>query len=198
MHILTRRELVRLSAAAGAACGATWLALRLPPDRMARAERDARLMASSPTGSAEAPLKALTRTEYLVLVAAAERIFPRDEIPGATDLGVASYVDRALAEARSQPWASGFREGLARLDAESEKRFSVPFHRVAATDQDALIAAWGRGADPPDKRFVHNLIVATLEGALCDPTYGGNAECQGWKMLGVRPDPFAPSKANAR
>ena len=59
-------------------------------------------------------LRVLSVPEYFTLSAACERVFPRDDTPGAIDLGAPVYIDRALAVRPLPVWADDFRGGLAR------------------------------------------------------------------------------------
>jgi gluconate 2-dehydrogenase gamma chain len=143
-------------------------------------------------------LHALSSAEYLALRAACDRVYPRDETPGAADLGVPLFVDRALADARPPPWATGLHEGLARLDATSQRGFGVAFQCAKPAEQDALIAQWAGEDETENAKFVRNLVEATLEGVLGDPTYGGNAGGGGWHEFGFHADPFSPSALKAQ
>jgi hypothetical protein len=189
---LTRRDLVVGLGSASIASGGTWVALRHPHVRL-EGPPTARGDEGAATAGAPENLKALRAGEYLTLFAASERIFPRDAAAGATDLGVAAYIDMALALRDPPSWREGLRDGLVRLDRASMDRLGVPYHRADAADQDALIAAWAEGA-ADDARFVRHLVAATLEGALCDPVHHGNVGGQGWEAVGLRPDPYSPSE----
>ena len=75
----------------------------------------------------------LTDDEYRTLVAVCERLIPRDESPGATDAGVADYIDGFLGAFTFDPpriWAGGPSSG----------RFGGPngfadFHPLTALDE---------------------------------------------------------------
>ncbi|HEY8088870.1 MAG TPA: gluconate 2-dehydrogenase subunit 3 family protein [Polyangiaceae bacterium] len=139
-------------------------------------------------------LYVLSVAEYVTLAAACDRIFPRDDTPGAVDLGAPVYIDRALAERPPLPWADGFRAGLARLQADAMGRLGVPFGRASHADQETLLAERDASPDPEEARFLRSLVTATLEGALGDPAYGGNAAGAGWVELGFPVDPFAKTR----
>jgi hypothetical protein len=191
----TRREIVIAAASVVLSGAGTWLALRPRGATMAAKAVELADTEGPPSIPHQVHLRALAPDEYATLVAASERVFPRDESPGATDLGVAAYIDRALAEDDGPAWGDDFRTGLSRLDAESKERFGAPFHRARADDQDTLIGAWTGDREPVRSRFVRRLVVATLEGALGDPVHGGNARGMGWTGLGFQIDAFSPSAA---
>ena len=128
--------------------------------------------------------------EFATLVACCERMLPRDESPGAVDLGVPEYMDRMFSSADRPPWHLIVRRGLLRLGNEARQRLGRPFHEAEAGLQDALLAEFQQ-REGKDRIFFNHLLVATLEGAFCHPDYGGNRGGAGWKLLGFRPDPCA-------
>jgi hypothetical protein len=141
-------------------------------------------------------LQVLGVDEYLTLAAACERVFPRDDTPGANDLGVPAYVDRALTARPVPRWTEGFRTGLTRLDARAMSTFGAPFSKLPTAKQDALLAAWEASVEQDEATFVHALVTATMEGAFCDPVYGGNRGRAGWTELGFHIDPYTPTRTS--
>jgi gluconate 2-dehydrogenase gamma chain len=186
----TRRELVFATASAGMA-GAAALVLKRSHPVLQSLESAA--LANSAPAPFQPNLLMLSDSEYAAVSAVCERLFPRDDTPGAHDLGVALYIDKALAGDPPPGWGDGLLTSVARLDAESYRRHAVPFWRAKPADQDALIGAWSAEAEGDRPLFVKHLVVATLEGVLGDPTHGGNRNGEGWKSMGLRPDPFSPS-----
>jgi gluconate 2-dehydrogenase gamma chain len=134
----------------------------------------------------------LTPAEGLTLAAACERLFPRDEDPGAIDLGAPGFVDRQLASEAFSGWQETFRTGLADLDADARESGGVAFVELKPEQQDALLDRWLHGSDP-QKKFVHRLMHLTLEGVFCDPSHGGNHGGRAWELVG-----FAPSAPRPR
>ena len=127
----------------------------------------------------------LTPAELLTATAACERILPRDEDPGAIDLGVPNYIDRALA-AEPVRFGERFRKGLHALDEESRRRAGKAFHQASAATQDNIIDDWQEG-EGEQAGFVKLLTQLTLEGAFGDPSYGGNRDGRGWRLIGFEP-----------
>ena len=117
-----------------------------------------------------------------------ERLFPADENgPGAREIGVVAYLDRALAGAYRGE-AETYRLGLAALDLASEENYGGPFVDCDVGAQDAMISALGRGELPgfavPDGRAFFALLRAHLqEGLFADPVHGGNRDKLGWRFL---------------
>jgi len=149
--------------------------------------------------------------EYNTTVAAAERIFPKDDIgPGAADLNVAIYIDHQLAsqwgvnarEYRMGPWYEPeptqgdqvrllrkdlFRLGLKQLDNFSNKKFKNNFINLEPKEQDEVLVAFEQGeagsiSGVSSADFFQLLRTLTLEGVYADPMYGGNNQMNGWAM----------------
>jgi gluconate 2-dehydrogenase gamma chain len=133
-----------------------------------------------------------TPPEYLTVCAACERILPADEDPGAVDLGVPRFVDRALALDDYGEWRAPFRAGLSALDAESQRRHGKRFDDARDAEQDALLADWQERGRPAEREFFRMLLHLTLEGAFGDPIYGGNADGRGFALVGFHPGPPMP------
>jgi gluconate 2-dehydrogenase alpha chain len=134
-------------------------------------------------------LVALSSYEARIAAAVFDRLFPRDEHgPGATAIGVVSYVDRALAGAYKDK-AEAYRVGLAALDRAARERCGAPFAGCAAEQQDAMLGELERGElpnfhAPPPREFFAMLRAHLQEGLFADPVYGGNRDKLGWKFLG--------------
>ena len=73
----------------------------------------------------ESSHRSLTNEEYDVVAAAVERICPRDEEPGAMDLGVPEYIDRAL----STPTLGHVRDEFVRGTEALMRRAQTRHHR---------------------------------------------------------------------
>lgn len=136
-----------------------------------------------------APLIALNPYEARIAAAIFERLFPADEQgPGATEIGVVTYLDRALAGAYRDK-AEAYRVGLATLDGIARARYGVSFARCEPEQQDALLSEMEAGTLPdfrvPDQReFFAMLRLHLQEGLFADPAYGGNRDKAGWRFLG--------------
>ena len=135
------------------------------------------------------PLLCLSAREALTAEAVFERMFPaNDHGPGAREIGVVTYLDRALAGAY-RDHLPVYRNGLALLDGVSQARFGVRFASAAEPAQDELISDLERGEIPgwvvPDQGSFFALLRLHLqEGLFSDPAYGGNREKLGWRFLG--------------
>lgn len=146
------------------------------------------------TGTVRVPLRFFTESEALIMVAATERIFPRDEHgAGATDAGVVVYIDRQLAGPYGRdkyrytkaPWIESVPEhGYQKKDTPRDvyrgglKHLGPEFLSKSPAEQDAALQAI------ENTRFFQLLRAHTLEGVFSDPMHGGNANLVGWKLIG--------------
>lgn len=113
----------------------------------------------------------MNEAELATLAAVAERILPADEHgPGARELGVLRYLQRALAREYAA-LVPQYRAGLAAL---------AGFETLSEAEQDEALAELDRRGDP-FFALVHRHV---LEGAFADPAWGGNAGGAGWALLG--------------
>ena len=146
---------------------------------------------TAPAKAGEVPkfpkaLRYLTPQQFLTAGAAAERLLPRDADPGALDLGVPEYIDRALANDELDSWLQPFLRGLEVIDQDAMQRHKKVFIHLAAAQQDEILKAWQTG-EPGERHFFEMLLSLTFEGAFGDPTYGGNKEGKGFAMVGFYP-----------
>src|SRR5829696_6977620 len=134
-------------------------------------------------------LLVLTPYEARTAAAVFERLFPTDDnSPGAIEMGVITYLDRALAGAYRDK-AEAYRLGLAALDLAACRRSGMPFAECSAEKQDALVTELERGVlpnflIPPQRDFFEMLRAHLQEGLFADPAHGGNCDKLGWKLLG--------------
>jgi gluconate 2-dehydrogenase gamma chain len=142
--------------------------------------------------STGAGLFTLTAAQFAAVAAATERILPRDEDPGAIDLGVPFYVDRTLANPDLADWKKAFMQGLGVLDRQCTKNFGKAFADCSEEQQDVMLTRWQEGKSG-ETRFFQILMNLTLEGAFGDPVHGGNKDGLGFAMVGFVPDAPLPA-----
>jgi len=129
--------------------------------------------------------RSLTDPEYDTLVAAVDRIFPRDEDPGAVELGVPEYIDGALATPELAPVRGEFVRGLAALMRRATTVHLKPFPALGPAEKDALLTSFKEaGPGTGEGHFWTVLIALTMEGLFGDPKYGGNRGGRGWQLIG--------------
>jgi gluconate 2-dehydrogenase gamma chain len=119
------------------------------------------------------------------LGAAVERIAPADASgPGAIELGVIDYIEGALADGiGTRTWA----EGLAALDACAVARHGQRFDACGPDERDAILTAFEAGTAcsglADEAGFFELLRDHVLQGMFGDPSYGGNRDRGGWRLL---------------
>ena len=136
-------------------------------------------------------LLALNPHQARTAAAVFERLFPADEHgPGATEIGVLAYLDRALAGPDADHLET-YRLGLAALDRAGRERWGGGFADGTSDAQDALLAALEREELPahlfraPTQGTFFDLLRSHLqEGLFADPIHGGNKDKLGWRVLG--------------
>jgi gluconate 2-dehydrogenase gamma chain len=169
--------------------------------------------------AAAAPAPANPGYEYLntdeaaFIEAVVDHMIPADEYtPKGTDLGLAIYIDRALAGGWGKgdrlymqgPWKTGtpsqgyqlpltpaelYRSGIAAADAAARKTYGKPFEQLAAPQREEYLLSLKDGKvvfehGPPAPVFFGMLYQNVMEGMFADPIYGGNRQKAGWKMIG--------------
>ena len=162
------------------------------------------------TASTQAKMFFMSERDFKVLANATERIFPEDDLgPGAIGLDVPYFIDHQLAgqygsnskEYMHGPFAEGaptqgyqsrltraeiFKQGVQKLEVESQNRFKKSFNDIEGTQMDEILTAFQKGeiqmSGVTSAFFFTLLRAATLEGAYADPQYGGNKNMEGWRM----------------
>jgi gluconate 2-dehydrogenase gamma chain len=155
----------------GAVLGASWLAVNLPlVAKAAEAAHEARA-----AGEAFANL---TPGQGADLAAIAARIVPSDETPGATEAGAVWFIDKALEGFLAEDAAS-LTGGLAALNAfVLAETGREGFALLDEARQDEVLRA--REETP----FFDLVRFLTLAGLFTMPSYGGNRDHVGWKLVG--------------
>lgn len=136
--------------------------------------------------------RTFTDEDYAVMVAAVDRILPRDEDPGALDADVPVYVDSVLQTPELRQMRVDFVDGLAILQKRARGTYAKPFTDLAPEDQDTLLTQFKDAKEGSgEAQFYTNLLTLTLEGFLGDPAYGGNKNRAGWALVGF--DTYVPN-----
>jgi gluconate 2-dehydrogenase gamma chain len=152
-----------------------------------------RVQAQSPQ-RVRVALKFFEEREARIVAAAAARIFPSDENgPGASEAGVAVYIDRQLASRygrdRFRYTQPPFEDGLPEqgyqgkatpreVYREGIRRLGAGFDELPPAAQDAKLR------EIESSYFFRLLRQHTIEGMFSDPLHGGNAQMIGWQLIG--------------
>lgn len=169
-HGVSRRDFIRR---AGAAASGGWLAAAWPELVSAAAfAREAHL-----TG---APMRILTAAEAAELDAISAQIIPSDDqLPGAREAGVVHFMDRAF-ETFMAGALDGVRSELAEFEGsvreaypEADSFSSLP-HEAQSKMMLTLV----------ERPLFGTIRFLTLAGMFALPSYGGNRDEAGWRLIG--------------
>jgi len=150
--------------------------------------------------------------EIAFIEAAVARLIPKDDLgPGALEAGVSYYIDGQLASWYGEagrwysqgPWQQGtpqqgyqlplkpsevYRVAIPLINAATQKQYSADFADLKTDQQDKVLSGLEKGEISlgrlPASTFFAFLLQNTKEGFFADPTYGGNAQMVGWKLIG--------------
>jgi gluconate 2-dehydrogenase gamma chain len=155
----------------------------------------------------------LKPAEAAFVEAAADHMIPADELsPSGTQLGIAVYIDRALAGSWGKgarlymqgPWLPGtanqgyqlpltpaelYRAAIPACDVHCKKAFGKAFADCGTGDKETFLKDLSAGkialdGGVPGRTFFSMFYNNVMEGVFSDPIYGGNKNKAGWKMIG--------------
>jgi gluconate 2-dehydrogenase gamma chain len=154
--------------------GLGWLAANWPAVAGAADHMNRMMSAPGP-----ATISHLTSAEAAIADAAASHIVPTDDTPGAREAGVTYFIDYCVG-AHCLGVGDDFRGGLQALDTSARERFpdSAGFVALSSARQVELLHSIERTP------FFGQLHMLTVIGLLASPSYGGNRDGAGWKMIG--------------
>ena len=206
-----RRQFLGGAGVAGAAAAA---AHALTPVAPANAQTPA---PAAPPASAQPPQPAgytfFKPQEALFIEAVVDHMVPKDELsPSGTDIGIATYIDRALSGSWGKgdrlymqgPWARGtanqgyqlpltpaalYRAGIEGANAHCRKVFGQTFDRCTSEQKETFLRELSGGkitlaGGLPGRTFFGALYQNVMEGMFADPIYGGNRDKACWRMIG--------------
>jgi hypothetical protein len=75
----------------------------------------------------------------------AEQMIPADEHPGGKAAGVVYYIDGVLAGPYGKFFRTQYEEGLAAIDADSQKKFGHNFAAISSQNQASILQSYRRG-----------------------------------------------------
>jgi gluconate 2-dehydrogenase gamma chain len=153
-----------------AGLGGAWL---LQPEVVAALQHAHSAMTSGP--AAPTYFDAATAEEVEALAA---QIVPSDDGPGAREAGVIHFIDRALATF-DRDKRELYKSGLAATHA-ARRRMFPESHSIAGLDADrqrSLVEAIEK------TEFFEQLRFHTVVGMLAHPSWGGNRNGSGWRLI---------------
>jgi hypothetical protein len=143
MAEVSRRDALRKIAIGGAAAATAPLWV---DTLVAAAEQHAAHYQATGAAAAWAP-RVLTPAQNDTVIALAELIIPQTETAGATKANVNRFIDAVIADA-SPADRQKFVDGLAWLDAQSQRDAGAPFVRASPAHQTALLTAMSTNKAP--------------------------------------------------
>jgi hypothetical protein len=129
----------------------------------------------------------LTHLQRRTLAAAAGRILPSDDGPGALETGAAEYVMAALGEERLRDLYPLFIHGLDRIDQIAREAFGTDFTAAGPEQRDEVLRRLQALPHPAIRQFFARLVRLCVEGFAGPPNSGGNRGGLGWRYLGYPP-----------
>jgi gluconate 2-dehydrogenase gamma chain len=151
-----------------------WLMLRLP--EIVAAQEHAHHAAQSADST---KLEFFSPEQAIEVEAIAAQIIPADDSPGAREARVIYFIDRALTtfdKEKQKEYAKGLKE----LQATQKKMFpkAAKFSDLASEQQITLLKKIEKTG------FFDLVRTHTVMGFFIDPSYGGNFNQIGWKLIG--------------
>jgi gluconate 2-dehydrogenase gamma chain len=123
----------------------------------------------------------LSAAEAADIEAVATQIIPTEDTPRAREAGVIYFIDRALATFLSQ-LAADYRAQLVEFRASYRERYPGADSFASLTGSQQLEHLSKTGQTP----FVATTHLLTMLGMFTLPSYGGNRDGVGWKVLGFQ------------
>jgi gluconate 2-dehydrogenase gamma chain len=205
---LDRRGFLKGAAAGGAAAstiGGTAAAVAQAPAAAAPA--------AAAAASGAAGYMFLKPDEAAFVEALVDHMIPEDELsPAGTEIGVNTYIDRALASGWGKgdrlymqgPWKPGtanqgyqlaltpaqlWRAGIEAVNAHCHKTYGKAFDAITAAQRQEVLTALDAGrlnfeGGLSARAFWTMAYQNVMEGMFADPIYGGNRDKAGWKLVG--------------
>jgi gluconate 2-dehydrogenase gamma chain len=129
-----------------------------------------------------------SRSEALIVDTLTSEFLPsEDGSPGATEAGVTTYIDMALA-GFMRDLQGVYRRGFTALADLTSNRFGTTFVDATGAQRTLLMLEMSELSErAPDVflgQFFRIVREHTIQGFFGDPAYGGNRDTVGWKLVG--------------
>lgn len=147
---------------------------------IAAAQQHARQAAQSSTPPA---FQALAPAMAAELDALTSQLIPSTDGPGAHEAGVIYFIDRALSTFDAELLA-GYQTGMDKVQKKRKEMFAASASIAALTGEQQIQLIHAMEQDPKTRDFFELLRIHTLYGFLGNPSYGGNRDQIGWKLIG--------------
>ena len=122
-----------------------------------------------------APAKSyLTAAQRAILSAAADRILPRTDTPGAIDAGVPAFIDRFYGEFMSGPDQKLLVAVLQELETAAKSTHSAPFASLKPDQQDTVLLGIAKAQEGRPRGSFEVLRSTTILGYFTSEPVGKN------------------------
>jgi gluconate 2-dehydrogenase gamma chain len=155
----------------GVTLGGSWITMSMP----ALLAAGVTACKAKEEGGAFKVLEAAEATEFEAIAA---QIIPSDQTPGATEAGVIYFMDTVLADMQSAA-LEPLRNGLAGLHSDIWASHHAKTFADLSDDQQIEVL---KGIE--NTKFFGTLRFLTVAGMFSNPSYGGNRDEIGWKLIG--------------
>jgi hypothetical protein len=125
-------------------------------------------------GAPLAQARHLTSGQLALVTAVAERILPRTNTPGATDVGVPGFIDLLYGEFMTDAERTLLTTGLADVDKAAAAAHNTGFAALDAGRQDALLRAIAKAEEGREGGFFRLIRSATVLGYFTSEPVGRN------------------------
>lgn len=149
--LLSRREAIKRTALLlGLALTPAWL------DGVARAQTQAATGAKGP--------KNLTPGEFATVATIADRIMPKTDTPGASEVGVPAFIDTMAGDYMTKEERAVLGAGLLTVEKRSLTAHGKSFGQLTATEKDELLKALATSTTEGDTKFFRQIRDLTVTG----------------------------------
>lgn len=127
----------------------------------------------------------MTERQRQTFIAAADRVLPGVEGPGATEARAVGYLEKLWRQPVFRTVERSFSDGLTLLDDLARSLFGQSFADCSADERDTVLRKLEAIPHPTARRFLVSLVKVTLSGTFSHPIHGGNHEGISWRTLGI-------------
>jgi len=124
--------------------------------------------------TAPAGRRYLDASQFPTVAAAAERILPKTDTPGAIDVGVPAFIDLMYGEFLTGDERFLFATGVKDIEAAARARHGQAFTTLAAAAQDDVLKSIAQASQGRDKTFFALLKELTVTGYFTSEPVGRN------------------------
>lgn len=132
------------------------------------------LRAQTPPAVVAAGRRYLDASQFPTVAAAAERILPKTDTPGALDVGVPAFIDLMYGEFLTPDERFLFATGVKDIEAAARARHGQAFTALAAAAQDGVLKSIAEDSQGRDKSFFALLKELTVTGYFTSEAVGRN------------------------